>query len=242
MRYKLTLSFDGSAFCGWQMQKNAPSVQGEITRCARELFGDTATVTGASRTDSKVHALGFVCHVDTSKELSESSVVSAFNHLLDPHIAVLSCEEVDDTFHARYSAVSKEYHYVIHNSSVPDPFLKDRAWFYPKKLDDKKMNECARGLVGEHDFFSFMAAGSKITDCVRTIYSAEVVRNGDLVVLKIAGNGFLYNMVRIIAGTLVDIDAGRINKSIDDIILSRSRECAGVTAPAHALYLYRVNY
>ncbi len=242
MRYKLTISFDGSAFCGWQMQKNALSVQGEVTRCARELFGPDALVTGASRTDAKVHARGFVCHVDTVKELPCASIVAALNHLLDPHVAVLCAEEVPDTFHARYSAVSKEYHYLIHNSPVPDPFLKDRAWFYPKKLDENRMNECAQSFVGEHDFSAFMATGSKITDCVRTIYSAEVVRDGDLVVLKIAGNGFLYNMVRIIAGTLVDIDGGRINRSVEDIILSRSRSLAGVTAPAHALYLYRVNY
>ncbi len=242
MKYKLTLAFDGSAFSGWQAQKNAPTVQAELTRAAKLVFGPDATVTGASRTDSKVHALGFVCHVSCQKKLFENAVVMALNHTLDPHIAVLDAEEVCEDFHARYSAVSKEYHYVIYTSPVPDPFLLSRAWHYPHTLDERVMSAAASELVGEHDFSSFMAAGSKIVDPVRTIYRAEVVKEDNCVIFKVLGNGFLYNMVRIITGTLVDIERGSIKKSVSDIILARDRQAAGRTAPAEGLYLYKVNY
>ncbi len=242
MKYKLTLVFDGSAFSGWQSQKNAPSVQAELTRCAKILFGSDASVTGSSRTDSGVHALGYVCHVTAEKEFTPDTVIMALNHNLDSHIAVIDCEIVPDDFHARYSTLSKEYHYVIYNSKIPDPFLISRVWFYPHKLDAERMNECAARLVGKHDFSAFMASGSKIVDTEREIYSAQVVRDGEKVVFKILGNGFLYNMVRIIAGTLVDIERGKISMTVDEIIQSRDRSNAGVTAPPEGLYLYRVNY
>ncbi len=242
MKYKLTLAFDGSAFSGWQAQKNAPSVQAELTRCARSLFGDDATVTGSSRTDSGVHALGFVCHVTAEKLLSTDTVLMALNSRLDRHVAVVACDVVEEDFHARYSAVSKEYHYIINNSHIPDPFLLSRAWQCDFPLDHLHMNEAAQALVGEHDFSSFMASGSKIVDTVRCIYRAEAVRDGDKIIFKILGNGFLYNMVRIIVGTLVDIERGRISEPLADIIASCDRTRAGITAPAHGLYLYRVNY
>ncbi len=242
MKYKITLAFDGSAFSGWQSQKNAMTVQEEMTRCAKLLFGEYATVTGSSRTDSGVHALGFVCHITADKELTSKTVVSALNHNLDSHVAVLDCEPVPDDFHARYSAISKEYHYVIHNSDIPDPFKNQRAWFYPYPLDAKKMNEYAAEFVGTHDFTSFMAAGSKISDAVREVYKAEVTRDGQDIVFSVCANGFLYNMVRIMTGTLVDVERGKITKSISEIISLKDRSQAGITAPANGLYLYRVNY
>lgn len=242
MKYKITVAFDGSAFSGWQSQKNAATVQQELTRCAKLLFGGTATVTGSSRTDSGVHALGFVCHITADKEMPCKTVIAALNHNLDSHVAVLDCESVPDDFHARYSALSKEYHYVIHNSDIPDPFKNLRAWFYPYRLDSDRMNESAEEFIGLHDFSSFMATGSKITDAVREVYSAKVIRDGHDVVFTVCANGFLYNMVRIMTGTLVDIDRGKITKTVSEIIDLKDRSQAGVTAPAHGLYLYRVNY
>jgi tRNA pseudouridine38-40 synthase len=242
MKYKLTLAFDGSGFSGWQTQKNAPTVQAEITRCARLVLGEEATVTGSSRTDSGVHALGFVCHITCEKELDNSAVVSALNSNLDPRIAVLDCKGAAEDFHARYSAVSKEYHYIIHNGAVHDPFMNNRAWHYPQPLDAEKMNIMAKELLGTHDFTSFMASGSKITDPVRTVYSADVIRDNDKIVFSVSANGFLYNMVRIMTGTLVDLSRGRLDMSMSEIIEARSRDSAGVTAPPHGLYLYRVNY
>ncbi|MBQ9976768.1 MAG: tRNA pseudouridine(38-40) synthase TruA [Clostridia bacterium] len=242
MKYKLTLSFDGSAFSGWQVQNNAPTVQAELTRCVRIILGDTATVTGSSRTDSGVHALGFVCHIESEKSLPESSLLSALNHNLDTHIAVLDCVKAPDSFHARYSAVSKEYHYIIHNSEIHDPFLNSRVWHYPYPLDAVKMNESAAELLGEHRFTSFMAAGSKIVDTTRCVYKSEVIRDGKSLVFSVCANGFLYNMVRIMTGTLVDVCRGRLDVGVADIIKAEDRAAAGVTAPASGLYLYRVNY
>ena len=242
MKYKITLAFDGAAFSGWQSQKNAATVQEELTRCAKLLFGEDATVTGSSRTDSGVHALGFVCHITANKELPCKTFVSAIYHNIDTHIAVLDCEIASEGFHARYSASSKEYHYIIHNSDIPDPFKNERAWFYPYPLDAIKMNELASEYLGTHDFTSFMAAGSKITDAVREVYKAEVLRDGHDVVFSVCANGFLYNMVRIMTGTLVDVERGKITKSISEIISLKDRSSAGITAPAHGLYLYKVNY
>lgn len=242
MKYKITLAFDGSAFSGWQSQKNAMTVQEELTRCVKLLFGASATVTGSSRTDSGVHALGFVCHITADKELAPKAVVSALNHNLDSHVAVLDCEIVPDDFHARYSAHSKEYHYVIHNGNVPNPFKNQRAWYYPYPLDAERMNACASEFVGTHDFTSFMAAGSRIVDAVREVYRAEVMRDGQDIVFSVSANGFLYNMVRIMTGTLVDVERGKITKGISEIISLKDRSQAGVTAPAHGLYLYKVNY
>ena len=242
MKYKLTLAFDGNAFSGWQMQKNAPTVQAEMTRVARLVLGNTATVTGSSRTDSGVHAKGYVCHIDTEKTIQCHSVVDAFNHNLDPHIAVLDCKAVEDEFHARYSAHSKEYRYFIKNSRIPDPFLNSRAWLYGGSLDVEKMKSAAREFTGVHDFKAFMATGSKIEDTVREVYLSEIENNGDTIVFRVRANGFLYNMVRIMVGTLVDIARGKIDMCVTDIINSKERSRAGVTAPSCGLYLWSVEY
>ncbi len=242
MKYKLTLAFDGTAFSGWQSQKNAPTVQAEMTRVAKLILGNDATVTGSSRTDSGVHAKGYVCHVSANKEIPCQSIIDAFNHNLDPHIAVLRSDLVSDDFHARYSARSKEYRYVIKNSRIPDPFLNSRAWFYAGTLDVEKMRAAAREFVGTHDFKSFMATGSKIEDTVRTVYLSEIEEDGDTIVFRVRANGFLYNMVRIMTGTLVDVARGKTDMSVTEIINCKDRSCAGVTAPSCGLYLWSVEY
>lgn len=243
MKYKLTVAYDGSFFSGWQVQKNAVTVQGEMTRCVRQIFGDGASVTGSSRTDSGVHAVGFVCHITAEgNSLSPQNTAQALNSLLSPHIFVISCEEADENFHARYSALSKEYRYLICDGGIRDPFLYNRAWFYPRRLDEEKMNRAAKDFLGTFDFRSFMAQGSKVTDTHRTVYSAQVQRCDGKIEFSVCANGFLYNMVRIMTGTLVDISCGKINESVRDIIACKSRSHAGITAPAQGLYLYRVNY
>jgi len=183
-----------------------------------------------------------VCHIETEKEIPCHSVVDAFNHNLDSRIAVLSCDNAPLDFHARYTSHSKEYRYVIRNSRIPDPFLSGRAWLYSGELDVERMKRAAKEFVGKHDFRAFMATGSKIEDTVRTVFSAEVETEGDTLVFKVCADGFLYNMVRIMMGTLVDIGRGKIDLSVTEIIESLDRNRAGVTAPPHGLYLWRVDY
>ncbi len=242
MNYKLTLAFDGSDYSGWQFQKNAETVQGKVTSCAREFFGDDVSVTGCSRTDSGVHAENYVCNIKTDKNVPEKGIIKGLNNFLPPDIAVKDCEMVDDDFHARYNCIGKEYRYKILNTPNRDPFLKNRAYHFPTPLDAEKMKRDSEGLIGKHDFTSFMATGSKITDAVRTIYSADVKEENGVIVFSVSADGFLYNMVRIIVGTLIDINLGRNSLTIKEIIEKKDRTKAGFTAPPEGLYLYRVDY
>lgn len=244
MKYLLTVAYDGKNYCGYQKQKNGISVQEKLTEAAMSLFGDGVKITGCSRTDSGVHAKGFKATLECDKtSISEDKVAVAMNTLLPDDISVISSREVAHGFHPRYDVKSKEYRYIINNSGVRDPFLAGRAYHYPKPLDEKIMNVAAKHLIGEHDFSSFMASGSKIVDTVRTIYDCKVERDGDTITVSVIGNGFLYNMVRIIVGTLIYVSEGKIYPSdIPKIIESKSRKNAGITAPACGLYLYNVEY
>lgn len=243
MKYLLTIAFDGSKYCGYQKQNNGISVQQVLTQAASELFNN-CRITGCSRTDSGVHALGFKATLECDMtEIPEDKVAVAMNCHLPEDISVLSSVSVSDDFHPRYSVKSKEYRYVIYTGTVRDPFLSGRAYHYPKKLDIDKMNEAASYLVGEHDFASFMASGSKIVDTVRHIYSCNVISENNTVTVCVKGNGFLYNMVRIIVGTLISVSEGKLLPSdMPRIIDGKNRKNAGVTAPAHGLYLYNVEY
>ncbi len=242
MNYKITLSFDGSAFNGWQFQKNAPSVQEAMTQTASRFFKEEVSVTGCSRTDSGVHAHGYVCSIKSSRVIPCDAVVRGMNTLLPNTIAVKSCEIAGEDFHPRYDCKSKEYHYTILNSVIPDPFLSGRAFSFTAPLDAEKMARDAFDLLGTHDFSSFMASGSKIVDTTRTIFSADVEREGDLVVFSVSADGFLYNMVRIIMGTLIDLNLSRTKLTMSEIIQRHDRKAAGFTAPSDGLTLYKVNY
>ena len=246
MKILIKIAYDGKNYCGWQVQKNGISVQSKICEAASGIYGCEVKVTGCSRTDSGVHAKEYFCTLEMptgAPVVPESRIPSAFNSHLPEDITVVSARAVNDDFHARYDVKSKTYEYVFDNGEQRDPFLFERAWHIPKRLDADKMNEAAQGFVGEYDFAAFMASGSSVTDTVRRITDATVIRDGDKVIFRVSGNGFLYNIVRIMAGTLYYVSIGKIeSKEIKEIILSKDRKRAGITAPAGGLYLYTVRY
>lgn len=238
------IAFDGSAFHGWQQQDNAVSVQGELKNAWERLTGEKPNIIGCSRTDAGVHANEFYFNVRTESAIPvESFPIALASSKLPKEISVYSCEEVDYEFNARFDCVKKEYEYVIENTQIPSPFLYKRAFNHKYKIDVELMNQAAQNFVGTHDFSAFCAADAQVKSKVRTIFSAEVVREGDLVKFRICGNGFLYNMVRIMAGTLICVNNGKINAdAIPDIIKSCDRTKAGITAISDGLYLNKVYY
>lgn len=251
MKLKLTLSFDGAAYCGWQAQLNALSVQTVLTAAAKKLYGKDCLITGCSRTDSGVHAKNYVCTLEFADEDDITAVIPAdavpfaLNSKLPDDIAVLAAETVAKDFHPRYSVRSKTYEYIFYDSRVRSPFYSGRAHTVKPLSAESiaKMNDAATLMRGKRDFASFMASGSKITDTVRCVFEAKVERRGDTVVFSVTADGFLYNMVRIMAGTLLAVGTGRIlPDDIPDIITACDRSRAGVTLPPDGLYLCRVDY
>ncbi len=249
MKILLNIKYVGTNYAGYQIQNNAPTVQGELCRAAQALFGKKCDITGCSRTDSGVHANMFCAALtDHGSAGFETTVPTeklprAMNAFLPPDIAVTHAREVEDSFHPRYDVRSKEYVYLIQNGGERDPFMADRCLFYPRRLNVEKMDEAAKKFVGEQDFAAYMASGSKVESTVRCIYSASVLREGDLISFSVKGNGFLYNMVRIMAGTLLSVGEGKISpEDIPKITSSLDRTKAGSTAPACGLYLNRVEY
>ena len=239
----LTLRYIGTAYSGWQVQQNAPTVQQTLQDAVERLFGVRENITGCSRTDSGVHANMYCCNIRTSSALPCEVVVRGLNAHLPDDISVLSCEEVDYDFHARYDCSGKEYIYIIHNSHIRDPFLVNRCWDFNKKIDADFLNSQAQHFCGEHDFKAFCSVGSSVQSTIRNIDYFKVERNGENVILSVKANGFLYNMVRIMVGTLTDITLGRIKSdTIPDIIASLDRTKAGITAPPQGLYLNQVFY
>ena len=245
MKILLTLSYVGTAYCGWQVQKNGRSVQATVQDAVEEAFGKRYPITGCSRTDSGVHAKGFMCTVDIDEKaprIPEDRIPIALNTRLPDDVAVQKAVYVDDDFHARYSVKSKRYEYVILNSSLRDPFLSGRAWCVPQPLDERVMDAAAKAFIGTHDFTSFRAAGSDVPDSVRTVFDASVRREGERVIFSVCADGFLYNMVRIMVGTLVDIARGNISTDLAEIISAMDRKKAGQTAPPDGLTLAEVFY
>ncbi|MCQ2455972.1 MAG: tRNA pseudouridine(38-40) synthase TruA [Clostridia bacterium] len=255
MKLLLKIKYNGAPYCGFQYQPDAPTVQGTLTEKISEALGFPVTVTGCSRTDAGVHALGYVAAVaprETEKQDTEwctvpsSKLHRVINQCLPESIAVIGACRVDDAFHPRYDAVGKEYIYLIDDSVTADPFGVGRSYHVKKKLSDAdigKMNEAAEKLLGKHDFSAFMASGSSVTDTVRTLTTLHVERDGAYVKVTAAADGFLYNMVRILTGTLLGAAAGSIDvNDIPKILASGDRSASGATAPAHGLYLNRVFY
>lgn len=241
--YLLTLCYDGTNYHGWQVQPNAATVQSRLQDAAERILGARVPITGCSRTDAHVHADMFCCNLRTQKEIVPEKLQTALNAVLPRDIAVLSACEVPLEFHARYDCMGKSYRYLILNRTVRDPFLENRALHYPWALDADALNREAQSFLGTHDFSAFCASKSDVEDKVREIRACSVTRNGDLVEFRVTGNGFLYNMVRIMVGTLLDVQCGKIGcGEIPQILSGRDRTRAGVTAPAHGLYLHKVYY
>lgn len=241
--FLLTLMFDGSAYHGWQVQSNAVTVQETLQDALERILGTRYPVTGCSRTDAGVHALEFCCNVRAETALCPERLSAALNAVLPRDVAVRSCREVPLDFHARYDCLGKTYQYILWNGKTRNPFYERRAYFYPYALDTVFLHGQAQNFVGRHDFSAFCAANSDVADRVRTIRSFSVERQGDLVRFTVAGGGFLYNMVRIMVGTLLDIQSGKLPAGcIPKILESLDRTKAGVTAPAAGLYLAQVAY
>ena len=252
MKILLRISFLGTNYCGYQIQKEHRTVQQTLCEAAERVFGVKCDITGCSRTDSGVHAYGFCATVTEhgSKTIETTIPIEkiplVFASVLPADISILSAQWVGEEFHPRYDVRYKEYVYKIYNAPVADPFLADRTWHYPKTLDEcaiDRMNRAAHAFIGKFDFCSYMASGSDIKDTVRTVFDADVTREGDIVVFRVCADGFLYNMVRIFMGTLISVAEGKIDP--DDIVKitqAKDRSLAGNTAPAMGLYLNKVVY
>lgn len=243
MNVKILLEYDGSNYHGWQKQKNALGIQEIVEKAIYRVTGENVKVVGAGRTDAGVHARGQVANFHTNCRIPVERLPYAINSHLPEDIAVKGAEEVPADFHARYSAKSKVYSYTIYNGPFPSPLLRRYSYFYPRPLDVEAMREAAKAFIGVHDFSAFRASGSPVKSSVRKIMKLEVKKSGDLIIIEVEADGFLYNMVRIIAGTLLEVGSGKKKpEEIPLVIDSRDRERAGITLPAHGLCLERVVY
>ncbi len=252
MKILIKIAYDGSAYCGYQVQPNGVTVQQRLNEAAEAVFGYPCDIVGCSRTDSGVHAMEFCATVakkgqeNLQTSIPIERIPLAMSAHLPADISVYDATWVSDAFHARYDVMQKEYLYRIYNRPVRSPFEEGRSCHLPKRFsneDLRRMQEAAKCFVGEHDFTSYMAQGSKITDCVRTITESEVTREGDVILYRVRANGFLYHMVRILTGTLVAVGEGKLFPAdIPSVTEARNRALAGITMPPEGLYLHRVIY
>ncbi len=240
----LTISYDGSAYHGWQVQNNALTVQQVFQEAAARVLGSCSDLKGCSRTDTGVHARMFCISMKTEHTIPCPRLVDALNHFLPADIAVQSCREVPESFHARYSCKGKEYEYRIWNARVRDPFLRQRAYHYYYPLDLERMNQAAAFFVGSHDFSGFCTSDSREREnMVRTLTKSQWRREGQMVLYTVAGDGFLYNMVRILVGTMLYVSQGKLQpQDMPRLLTSGDRTLAGPTAPPQGLYLNQVFY
>lgn len=243
-RMKLTVAYDGTDYCGWQVQPNGITVEEVLNREIGGLTGEEIRVIGASRTDSGVHALGNVAVFDTESRIPPERFSYALNQRMPEDIVIVKSEEVPLDWHPRYQEViTKTYEYHIYNGTVPNPLKRRTAAFVSFPLDVERMREGADFLMGEHDFASFCNVRTNTSDTVRTIYRIQIDREKDEIVLRITGNGFLYNMVRIIAGTLICVGRGFYEpEKVREILEAGKRTEAGVTAPPQGLVLTKIQY
>ncbi len=238
-----TLAYDGTDYHGWQVQANGITIQQILQDAIEKVLGLRGNVVGCSRTDAGVHANMYCFNMRTESSYNCNRLISALNANLPFDISITSCCEVSYEFHARYDCISKEYVYKIWNSPVRNPFKNDYALHYKYPLDEKMLNEEAQAFLGEHDYASFCSTNSKIKSTTRNVSKFTVERFGEEIIFTIKADGFLYNMVRIMVGTLLKIAQGKIEQgSIGDIIAAKDRSKAGTTAPAYGLYLNKVNY
>ncbi len=243
MNIRLTLQFDGTNYHGWQLQPGRPTIQGMLKDALHKITREDINPTGCGRTDAGVHAYEYTASFRTNASIPIDRIPFALNANLPEDIICTGAAEAPDDFSANSSASGKCYRYTIDNGIFPDVFASRFAWHYKYPLDIESMQAAAEAFVGTHDFIGFASSGFSVKTTVRTIYSIEISKNNNIITIDVAGNGFLYNMVRIITGTLVYAGGGRISPgSITEIILSRRRENAGITAPAKGLCLRQVFY
>lgn len=238
---KLVIEYDGKDFNGWQKQPTKLNIQGEIERAIKDITGEEVELTASGRTDAGVHSFGQTANFKTNSNMPVEKFSVAINSKLKKSIRIQSAEEVEERFHSRYNCRQKTYRYIINNAEQGSAIYRNLEYFIPIKLNIENMKEAVRYFEGEHDFSGFKASGTSNKSSVRHIYKAKVEKQGDRIIIELTGNGFLYNMVRIIAGTLVDVGLGKIKPSdITDIINSKDRQRAGKTLPPYALYLLKV--
>lgn len=243
-RIKLTVAYDGTAYCGWQVQPNGITVEEVLNRTISRLTGEEIHIIGASRTDSGVHAMGNVAVFDTDSSIPAERMAYALNQKLPEDIVIVNSEEVSEDWHPRYQdVIAKTYEYHIYNAKVPNPLKRRTTAFVSYDLDVERMRVGAAYLVGEHDFVSFCNVRTSVEDTVRRIEDIQITQEGPEIIIRISGNGFLYNMVRIIAGTLIRVGRGYYEpQKVREILESKKRTEAGVTAPPQGLVLVEINY
>ena len=243
-KYKITIEYDGTDFVGWQKQENGLSIQSSIEDAINKITSETVNVFGAGRTDSGVHAKRQVAHFELSKKISLDNIRDGINQHLRPlTIAILDAKKVNEDFHARFCAELRSYEYLIINRRSPLTLYKNQAWGIFKQLNINEMKKAALKFVGKHDFNAFRSIDCQASSSIKTIQSCTVEKKEEYVVINVAAKSFLHSQVRIITGTLVDVGKGKILPiNIKKIINSKDRSKAGVTAPAHGLYLTKVEY
>lgn len=243
MRVFLRVAYDGTNFHGWQFQEGQKTIQGEIEKALCTLLKKPTTITGASRTDAGVHALSNIAVFDTDSTIPGDRFLFALNDILPEDIKIVESKYVSEDFNPRYNVVDKTYEYRIYNGQVAIPTKRLYSYHYRGKLDDVAMNKAAEYLVGTHDFTSFSSVHAQVRTFVRTIFFCKVTREDDEVIISVNGNGFLYNMVRIIAGTLLEVGCAKRNpKEIKEILDKRDRIFAGQTLPPQGLILKDIHY
>ena len=240
---KLTIEYDGREFNGWQKQPNKLNIQGTIEQAIKSITGEEIELNASGRTDAGVHALNQVANFKTNSQIPIEKFAIAINSKLKKSIVIKSAEEVDERFHSRLNCKRKTYRYVINNSIIGSAIYRNLETHIPQKLDVEKMKQAIKYFEGEHNFKAFKASGTSSKSSVRKIYEAKIYENGEKIYIELTGNGFLYNMVRIIAGTLVDVGTEKIEpEDIKKIIDSKDRNLAGKTLQPNGLYLVEVNY
>lgn len=242
-RIKLTIAYDGTNYCGWQIQPNGITIEEVLNHTLSKMTGENIQIIGASRTDSGVHALGNVAVFDTETTIPAEKIAVALNQRLPDDIVIIQSEEVPLDFHPRYCDCSKTYEYHIINTRIPVPTKRLTNYFVSYPLDIENMRQAASYLVGTHDFVSFCNVRTDVENTVRTITALDILTNGNEITIRITGNGFLYNMVRIIVGTLIRVGRGFYEpEKVKEILEAKDRKAAGVTAPAHGLMLVEIKY
>ena len=240
---KLTIEYDGKDFNGWQKQPNKLNIQGTIEQAIKNITGEEVELNASGRTDAGVHALGQVANFKTNSQIPIEKFAIAINSRLKKSIIIKNAEEVDERFHSRLTCKRKTYRYIINNSIEGSAIYRNLETHIPQKLDISKMEKALKYFEGEHDFKAFKASGTSSKNSVRTIYKTNIYKENNRIYIELTGNGFLYNMVRIIVGTLVEVGLEKIEpEKIQEIIKSKKRENAGKTLPPNGLYLVNVEY